>query len=172
MHLTAADGTQFTLRVTGYQFPQAPAVPPGAEHRDANWLVVEGSVTLPDGRTSSFRDPCLSTREARELGAWLVLAGIGRTPAPPEFLEPVLAFALRRADGVPAVLVTLAHEATPDWATDRRFEGYVVRLPVTDADLAAAARVWAAGLRDCPRRAADGSPIGSSRVSPTARTAT
>lgn len=159
MHLTATDGTAFTLRVTGYQFPEAPAVPPEAEDWDANWLVVEGRLGLPDGRTATFTDPCLLTCEAQELAHWLLAAGAGGTPEPLGFLEPVLAFTLRRDDGVPTLEVTLAPEATPKWAPDPLGEGYVVRLAVADADLTAAAGAWTAGLRDDPRRAADGSRV-------------
>ncbi len=55
------------LTIEAYQFPE---IEPQSEHDwDANWLVIGGKI---GGRLSwSFRDPCLTTWEAREFSAWL-----------------------------------------------------------------------------------------------------
>ena len=75
MKLVSVDGATVDLRPLHYQFPGTAAA--GQYDWDANWLVVRGGVRLPDGRTWSFSDPCLTTWEARSLGDWLrgVVAG-------------------------------------------------------------------------------------------------
>lgn len=66
MTLEGHDGS-CELSIAQYQFPTR-------EKRDldANWLVVEGRVTLPDGEWR-FRDPCLTTFEAARLADRLSL---------------------------------------------------------------------------------------------------
>jgi len=85
MHLRSLDGASVELRVAGYEFPDyqvhatdvsvaflraltlAPQLPTDADPRswpaigDANWLQVCGRITLADGRTWEFKDPCLTT---------------------------------------------------------------------------------------------------------------
>src|SRR5215475_14419190 len=85
MQLKSSDGASVELRIAGYEFPDYPAPAlgspvPGAGDWDANWLQVAGNVTLADGRTWAFEDPCLTTWEARGLGEWLreVSAGTER----------------------------------------------------------------------------------------------
>ncbi len=70
MKLVSADGSSLELAVDGYQFPPTDHSALGKDW-DSNWLYVRGSVSLPDGRTHQFRDPCLTTWEARRLLAWL-----------------------------------------------------------------------------------------------------
>src|SRR5690348_9864167 len=93
------DNASVALTVIGYQFPDAG----GLDYYDANWLVVEGRVVAANGRTWSFRDPCLLVPEAHELADWLRTAASGRfrhyrkrDGAALGFLEPNLGFALRR----------------------------------------------------------------------------
>ncbi len=88
MHLTATDGTEFTLHLAGYEFPEAPDDPGEAGNWDANWLVVEGSVRLPDGRSSTFRDPCLLTSEAGRSARGWCGPGPGRRPSRPSSSNP------------------------------------------------------------------------------------
>ncbi len=96
MQLNSSDGASVELRIPGYEFPDYPAPAPDralsglkgpgntpvpdVRTWDANWLQVAGNVTLADGRTWAFEDPCLTTWEARELGEWLreVSAGTER----------------------------------------------------------------------------------------------
>ena len=67
MRLRSSDGTQVALRPVRYQFPRVRGSRSGRDW-DANWLVIHGDV---HGRTWSFKDSCLTTWDARELGAWL-----------------------------------------------------------------------------------------------------
>src|SRR6185369_1127417 len=92
----------------GYQFPDYR----WAHDEDANWLQVCGDITLADGKTWAFEDPCLTTWDARELGSWLREVAAGTVPPSPVaggeseellyFLEPNVAFSMeeRTADRV------------------------------------------------------------------------
>lgn len=43
---------------------------------DDNWLVIDGTVTTPEGNWS-FADPCLLTDEARQVTSWLRAVAAG-----------------------------------------------------------------------------------------------
>ena len=178
------------LRITGYEFPgyKVPvvevainwlrAVPtasqlPNADAKDllrdwdANWLQVCGSITLADGRTWAFEDPCLTTWQARELGSWLREAAAGTVPQSPivdgepeellEFLEPNIAFSVeeRTADRV-RIRVHFSLEALPPWLQGTEEEPglyeYFVRLDVSAKELTQAAESWMLGLAEFPER--------------------
>lgn len=124
MRLDAADGTRVELRPTRYQFGNIQSAT--ARDWDANWLEVRGEVHLADGRQWRFEDPCLTTWEARDLGAWLrrVLGGVSR-PTPFDgtrnenvayFTEPNLALSLVARDAANAsVRFHFSHESAPPW---------------------------------------------------------
>ncbi|WP_425550543.1 WapI family immunity protein [Arthrobacter gyeryongensis] len=62
MKLISADGPSLELTVDGYQFPATDHAA-ASKDWDGNWLYIRGRVSLPDGRTHQFRDPCLTTWE-------------------------------------------------------------------------------------------------------------
>ena len=69
MKLESLDGHFVELVVTSYQFAGARSTSHVPDW-DANWLMVAGKVW--DGDQSwTFRDPCMTTWEAQELGSWL-----------------------------------------------------------------------------------------------------
>lgn len=158
MKLRSGDGTEFALRVDGYEFPTLPGV--GPDDWDANWLVVSGELTLADGRRHSFSEPCLTTWEADDLRTWLASLADGRVPAEREgpalvFTEPCVAFAASRLedDGV-EVRAYLSLEAEPPFVVGGAaglFQNYVP-LRTDPAALAAAAAAWADDLRPFPVR--------------------
>ena len=169
MRLTSTDGTVVELRPLRYQFgPPSVSASTSAsatERWDANWLVVTGEVELPDGRTWSFTDPCLTTGEARELGSWLEQVRRGTVvPTAPGgedepalvFTEPELALSLAaRDEGSTALRVHLSLGALPPWlqgpgAPD--LHAYVVEVTLTDDGLADAARAWDQELAAFPVR--------------------
>ena len=129
VRLASRTGAVVDLSPRGYQFGPAPE----PSDWDANWLVIRGLVVLPDGRSWSFTDPCLTTWEAREIGSWLasVIAGDvkpfvfegGEDERLLMFTEPVVAFGLAsRGDGVVTIRVHFSLEAQPPWARDCRDE--------------------------------------------------
>ena len=134
MDLLAFDGTRFSLSIAGYQYPGNTGS--GPHDWDANWLDVAGVLHLPDGRSHSFLDPCLTTWEARGLATWLaaVAAGIA---SPPEdeslpdltFTEPCLAFSVAEGGNGPIGLrVYLSLEAEPPFVVAGQqgiFKNYV-----------------------------------------------
>jgi hypothetical protein len=63
----AGDNSGCRLTILGYQFPDDTT-----DEYDSNWLVIGGEVWL-DGREWQFRDPCLTTFEAKRLADWLEL---------------------------------------------------------------------------------------------------
>jgi hypothetical protein len=126
----------------------------GSRDWDANWLVLTGSLLLPDGRAHAFRDPCLTTWEARELSDWLRSVAAGDVTSSPDdadepldvvFTEPCIAFDLERADADLITLrVYLSLEAEPPFAVDGHpgvFSNYV-RMVMSPEDLEAAASHW------------------------------
>ena len=154
MRLTSHDGAAAELRLLGYE---RPAPPQGREDWDANWLYLAGRFTLPDGRSWSFRDACLTTWEARELGAWFRRVVSGVEPAAGDarvrgFTEPSLAVSLaRRTDGVVTVRVHLAVEARPPWL-DEDVDEHVLELSMGLAELARAADAWDEEIAAFPER--------------------
>jgi len=130
---------------------------------DANWLVISGKVWDGD-RSWEFRDPCMTTWEARELASWL--GGLGReTPRPAEtaesaarrlwMTEPNLTFeAVGATDGLWVIDVFFDAEARPPTGSndDGKGVGHRVRLTVPHADITAAATAWSEALLDYPVR--------------------
>jgi len=125
VRLMSGDGTVMDLRPLRFQFGPSPE----PRDWDANWLDITGDVALSDGRSWSFTDPCLTTREARELRAWLqgVLAGTvnylysaakraSTCWSSPNRTEPNLAFSLAGRDSHSAtVRVHFSLESLPPW---------------------------------------------------------
>ena len=109
----AADVAVRRLRASARakKFPRADAKKL-ARDWDANWMQICGHITLADGKTWAFEQPCLTTWDAGELGSWLREAADVAVPPSPsgtggprqllEFLEPNIAFSLeeRIADRV------------------------------------------------------------------------
>lgn len=128
---------------------------------DANWLFVRGMVHPADRPGWGFRDPCLTTGEARELLAWLhgVLAGDVASAMLDEgerleFTEPVLAFGLvsREAEAV-LIRVVLSHEGLGAQAAGLEAMGrYELVLAVPEGELELAAAEWARQVAAHPVR--------------------
>jgi hypothetical protein len=159
MRLAGLDGPVLALRPLRYEFPDAKPCGVGGMW-DANWLLIEGEVSTSAGAWS-FTNACLTTWEARRLGAWLRAAGnrqpasdAGDHPTPPSgvhFLEPVLEFGIS-GDGTGGSLdlrVELRLEALPPWQSH---EAYVLILLTPPAALLRAADEWEQELLPLPQR--------------------
>ncbi|MEU5894490.1 hypothetical protein ABZ835_48175 [Streptomyces sp. NPDC047461] len=150
------------LRPLRYQFAAV-----RGDSYDDNWLVIEGTVTTPEGNWS-FIDPCLLTDEAREVTSWLraVAAGTVSATEPDtegdlspdaEFIEPLLAFSLadRSEDGDAVIRVHLSLAASPPWQQGNDgadiFQ-YVVEVHTDTAALLHAADQWDLALKPFPSR--------------------
>ncbi|MFI6341107.1 hypothetical protein [Streptomyces sp. NPDC050535] len=134
---------------------------------DDNWLVIDGTVTTPEGNWS-FADPCLLTDEARQVASWLraVAAGTVAVTEPdaegqlsPDtwFIEPLLAFSLadRSEDGAAAIRIHLSLEAAPPWQQGddgADIYQYVVGMEMDTAALLHAADQWDLALTPFPSR--------------------
>ncbi|MEU3823140.1 hypothetical protein AB0E74_26525 [Streptomyces sp. NPDC030392] len=150
------------LRPVRYQFATV-----RGDSYDDNWLVIEGTVTTPEG-SWSFTDPCLLTDEGRQVSAWLraVAAGTVDVTEPdaegelsPDtwFIEPVVAFSLAdRCEGGTAVIrVHLSLEAAPPWQQGddgADIYQYVVEVRLDAAALLHAADEWDLSLASLPPR--------------------
>ncbi len=65
MKLAASNKSALTLKIIGYEFPEIEG------HRyDSNWLIVEVTVTHPEGSWTAS-DPSLLTFEVTRLADWL-----------------------------------------------------------------------------------------------------
>ncbi|MFJ9110773.1 hypothetical protein [Streptomyces sp. NPDC102283] len=150
------------LRPVRYQFATA-----RGESYDDNWLVIDGTVTSPEG-SWFFADPCLLTDEAHRVGAWLraVAAGTVAVTEPdaegelsPDtwFTEPVVAFSLagRSGSGASVIRVHLSLEAAPPWQQGddgADIYQYVVEITMDAAALLHAADQWDLSLASFPPR--------------------
>ena len=109
MKLQNSNGEWFELTFMGYQFPGTTD-----NNWDANWLVVEGRISL--SRCSwSFKDPCLLVSEAIELADWMTKLSEGSFEENQiGFVEPNLKFeVLNYGWEKTAVRVHFSHEAKP-----------------------------------------------------------
>lgn len=139
----------FLLTISGYQFPNV-----SDDEWDSNWLVIEGHVNLR-GREWRFRDPCMTTFEARSLADWLEALSQGAQALPYCALtEPNLEF-----DRVSekAIRVCFGLESAPPWA--KRGENwtkhsFAVPIGPALADTAAQLRRQLAGFPERGPRAA------------------
>lgn len=165
MKLVSADGAEVALRPIRYESPSIRSTGQDWDW-DANWLVIRGEVISDDGKRWSFEEPCLTTREARELAQWLraVVAGDvipsqfdGRSyERLLTFTEPNLALSLEgRTDDRARIRVHLSLEALPSWLDyEERPEmyEYFVVLDVNHSDLARAINDWEKELTAFPER--------------------
>ena len=108
--VAAFNGTNGSLRigVERYQFPDITE-----DEWDSNWLVVAGKADL-DGKSWSFRDPCLTTFEVERLADWL--DGVAaRKPVGSicGFTEPNLEF---ECVSDKSIRISFWLEALPPWA--------------------------------------------------------
>jgi hypothetical protein len=142
------DSACVELRPVRYQFGQGPWAVKGW---DANWLVIQGDIRMADQRRWSFTDPCLTTWEARSLGAWLrkVAAGsfVPTAPDDPtrlkEFTEPNLAFGFSgQSTDQFLIRVHLSLEATPPWLETTEINAFYLTVTLGRSQLLHAADDW------------------------------
>jgi hypothetical protein len=145
------------LTIEAYQFPD---FEPQDEHDwDANWLVIGGQISgwVP----WSFRDPCLTTWEAREFAAWLDdIASAEPRPARTHdgelsFIEPNLRVELRsRTVDETTLAFFFSHESAPPGMTDdvRLGDGYEVEVTMSTAEFAEASKGWVEHCEQFPER--------------------
>ena len=162
MELASSNGNSVSLAIDGYQFPAISGS--GDRDWDANWLVIKGRVTAGDEEWT-FRDPCLTTWEGRELSSWLRSVADGsQQPAPVDqdgeggellvFTEPNVAFNLHAATPEGAIVrLYLSLESLPKSMAGTDIFEYFVELVLNNAALEATARDWDAELRAFPVRA-------------------
>jgi hypothetical protein len=141
------EGPTGSLRigVERYQFPEITD-----EHWDSNWLMITGDAVL-DGKSWSFRDPCLTTFEMERLANWLDQVSSGKVEqAFCGFTEPNLDFE-QVSDATLRIAFSL--EALPPWSrSDGDFGEIGINIPIDDR-LGAAASSLRALLARFPIRA-------------------
>jgi hypothetical protein len=167
MKLISSDRAEVSLQPVRYQFPDMDS---GSQDKewdwDANWLIIRGNIKMADEKEWAFEDPCLTTREARELAQWLrgVAAGVVIASSFPIsepgrlqiFTEPVIALSLEyRGEQRARIRVHLSLEALPPWFQEEDrpdvFE-FFVSLDVDLDDLRHAADDWDGNLASFPER--------------------
>jgi hypothetical protein len=138
MILRSADGSEFELRIAGYEFPED-----GLGADDDDWLQVRVRVTTPCGSWEAT-DPSLETWDVAALADWLEDLAQGRLVRWKrlEFTEPNLSFGvLHNAHGRVLLRAYFELELRPPWA-ERDYVGEPdlwVDLDVIPEDLATAA---------------------------------
>jgi hypothetical protein len=146
--ISAKDVT-LSLEVRGYQYPDTTM-----DGWDSEWLQIAGSAGCAKGRWQ-FSDPCLTTFELMKLAAWIRDVPAGGPERELEFTEPCLRFEhIERADG-DVLVVRLAQEASPPWATEaERFrEGVTLEFPFATVDFNNLASTVAEMCAKFPQRA-------------------
>ena len=111
MLLKGNEGTEFELKVIGYQFPHLEK-----EEYDSDWLSIQLRVVHPRGIWTSI-DPSLLTWEVSSLAEWLESISRGESVDEEEsFLEPNLSFQLT-GNGTKKLRVYFELESRPKWAS-------------------------------------------------------
>jgi hypothetical protein len=153
-------GTAVALEPAHYQF--------GAKVHgwDANWVVIAGAVTTPEG-SWSFREGSLTTYEAPGVSAWLrsVASKAVETVVPDDmgfltpsltFTEPDLAFSVAEYTNDSVDLrVHLSHGAAPPWLDiDERLNMWqpFVAVRLSQGELFEAATTWDREWSSFPER--------------------
>jgi hypothetical protein len=94
VRLESRDGAWVDLRVLRRQRTEQRGRRP-EEDWATDWLVVRGEVQLPGDLHWTFREPCLTPWEGRQLASWLRAAADGPVPGTTlRFAEPLLSLAL------------------------------------------------------------------------------
>src|SRR5262245_15497429 len=148
MKLQGENGNAFELAVLRYEHPDFTE-----DLWDANWLVVKGSVSAPQG-TWQFLDPCATTFELAGLANWLEkIAAKGFEPSQFVFAEPNLVFTCD-SEPEPSVNVRFTHESAPGWMWDveERIAGLSLAFPVSTESAREAAAQLRAILDEFPIR--------------------
>jgi hypothetical protein len=156
MRLTGS-ADALTLRITGYQFPDAKD-----PRKRFSWHMADGEAACPRG-SWSFRFPALTCDESPRISAWLreVADCADRSPVngPPgvlEFTEPNLRFGVARCQPGEAILqVALDLEFQPPWHQRREAgDPFCLVMHLTAGQLRSAAGQWDEEIASYP----DGTP--------------
>ena len=134
MLITNNNGVSLELHIIGYQFPiyKNPI--------DANWLIVEGRVSHPNGNWS-FRDPCLETYDTEELADWLEAVAYGLEESSGIcFTERHLVFEVESRGSKRVLRVQFAMEARPPWLTSEN--SIFLEFPVITQDILLTTSAW------------------------------
>ena len=138
-----------SITVERYEFPEITN-----DEWDSNWLIITGHAVL-DGKSWSFRHPCLTTFELERLANWLDHVFLGKAEnAYCGFTEPNLDF--ERLSEL-EVRIAFSLEALPPWCKrDGDFGEIGFNIPINDR-LAVAANSLRALLNRFPIRAQNSS---------------
>jgi len=152
MKLESLNGASVELAIAGYEFAASRR---SRDRWDDNWLTVSGRVIDGDTRWC-FREPCLTTSEARDLATWLRKAATSTTAGLPrlEFIEPNVGLRLeRRTPEQFSLIFRFSHESLPyDAVGEMLGDVYEVSLHVTRTALIAAADQWKREVAAFPER--------------------
>jgi hypothetical protein len=138
MLLTGATGDSLSLRVGGYQFPDAEDL-----RQRYSWHMVSGQARCAEG-SWDFEWQALTCDESPRVSAWLRAAASKAGPAALTFIEPNLGFRLA-GDAVvgQALEVDLDLEFLPPWNRHRNAgDPTTLRIDIDAGGLRAAADAW------------------------------
>jgi len=149
------DAHRLILTIVNYQFRHERAL---QNKWDANWLIVHGDVTTPEGHWQ-FNDPCLATWEVTRLADWLENIALQRDADNiDDFTEPNLRFFYHgETGGCFRIVVQFSHESLPRWvwsAGRGMARKYSVEFSVSSEQLQVAAVSLREELRRFPPRQA------------------
>jgi hypothetical protein len=156
MLLTDADGpNRLVIRVTGYQFPDAPD-----PAKRVSWHMVGGEARCQEGRWR-FHWQALTCDESPRVSAWLTEVAESVTqqralPGPLRFLEPNLMFRAFPQDAVRVrIVVSFDLEFQPPWHRQRGAgDPFDLAFTMDEGQLRHAAEQWDAERAPFPDRTA------------------
>jgi len=151
MDLRGRDGSELTLSIVGYLYPDQ-AVDPW----ESNQLLVALRVVSAQG-TWEVVDPCLTTWETARLASWLTTLVVTGDRRPATVSAPNVTVSARPASGSTVFLVACFElEQRPPWLASVGGDGELcVELEVSTGDVVVAAAALRADLTRFPQRGDD-----------------
>jgi hypothetical protein len=141
MNITANDGTSFSLRVEGYEFPDEDLMPnednPADDFDTGRMLIVRFSGSHAEGSWSAS-GPEMDTTELAQLADWLdsIVAGDANAPGI-YFTERDLEFTV--SENLTVLHIHFFRDFLPPWIIDPAGQ-FMLDFPVNEVNLADASR--------------------------------
>ncbi len=147
MLLKGQDGSEFELKIVGYEFPKS------REKFDANWLIISGKLRSTTDNWE-FCSPCIFTWDTEQWCNWFTKLGKQQLFSEEESFLVTYEIKLhlevlkQEAD---TILLRLINEVRYD-SVLKQWVKHVYDMPLSAANMAAAALEWCEEIKRFPTR--------------------